>query len=210
MCKIINFAPFVDSLGRPAIGLTIGTKNISLAVLANYVEDIRMPKTIARTFPALTNAEWSAFTRLVTMIFAAMVHPRPRKKKKQPKSGSGAQTKRDRRARCVAENVRVVDLCRRRRLVQAPVEPPMGRGSIRPRVNRTQLHYRRAQPANDRGFIWHNRSNKEIGKAQPQSWRPISIDSAIKLGAERVQAQRANVCVYRTKSSLIPPTFVGC
>ncbi len=69
-------------------GLRIRGTRIPFATIASSVEGIEIPKVIADEFPDVTQAQWDAFLRVVTMIFIALEHPHQTRKRtrKKPKA----------------------------------------------------------------------------------------------------------------------------
>ena len=56
---------------NPIYGLKLKGKNILLASVMNMVEDLDIPAEIAERYPDLIKDEWSAITRMATMILLA-------------------------------------------------------------------------------------------------------------------------------------------
>ena len=56
---------------KPFYGLKVKGKKISLVDVMHMVEDLDLPTEIAEQYPDLTKDEWSAITRMVTMILLA-------------------------------------------------------------------------------------------------------------------------------------------
>ena len=56
---------------NPIYGLKIKGKKILLADVMNIVENLELPSEICERYPDLTGEEWSAITRMATMILCA-------------------------------------------------------------------------------------------------------------------------------------------
>jgi hypothetical protein len=52
-------------------GFKVKNKNISVVNIINYVESLNIPEEIREAFPELTPDEWSAITRISTMVVLA-------------------------------------------------------------------------------------------------------------------------------------------
>lgn len=53
-------------------GLKIKGKDISLSDIMNAVEDMGVPAEVAAVFPTITEHEWNAATRMITMILLSI------------------------------------------------------------------------------------------------------------------------------------------
>nr|WP_044201224.1 hypothetical protein [Oscillochloris trichoides] len=53
-------------------GLKVKGKPILLSEIANTMEGIDIPESIRLDFPSLTNQEWKAITRMITMVFLSL------------------------------------------------------------------------------------------------------------------------------------------
>ena len=56
---------------NPVYGLKIKGKKILLADVMNIVESLELPSEVCERYPDLTGDEWSAITRMTTMILCA-------------------------------------------------------------------------------------------------------------------------------------------
>lgn len=56
---------------NPIYGLKVKGKKILLADVIHMVEDLKIPNEIGERYPDLTEDEWSAITRMATMILLA-------------------------------------------------------------------------------------------------------------------------------------------
>jgi hypothetical protein len=63
----------VDSVCGPSpiYGLKLKGKEILLVDIIHMIEDLDLPREISEQYPDLTEAEWSAITRMATMMFCA-------------------------------------------------------------------------------------------------------------------------------------------
>lgn len=79
--KLIEYGPARSQRrrGKAVRGFKIAGKNVLLSDIAWEIEDLDVPPRVSEALPQLTQAEWDAAMRLVTMIFAATeleAHPR--------------------------------------------------------------------------------------------------------------------------------------
>lgn len=56
---------------NPRYGLKLKGKQILLSDVIHMVEDLKLPSEIGEKYPDLTEAEWSAITRMATMVLLA-------------------------------------------------------------------------------------------------------------------------------------------
>jgi hypothetical protein len=70
---------FSTALYRPSpvTGLKIKGKDILLREIAHAIESLDMPARIREDLPDLTDAEWAAASRMITMIMLSLEHARP-------------------------------------------------------------------------------------------------------------------------------------
>jgi len=54
------------------IGLKLRERDLPFSEIAHAIEDAPMPETVAAAFPALTEDDWSAFSRLTTLIYTLL------------------------------------------------------------------------------------------------------------------------------------------
>jgi hypothetical protein len=75
--KNVDYGPLSAKFHRATglQGLRIKGSRIPLSALAHALEDLDLPKDISEQFPDLTNEQWSAFLRVVTMLLLRFEHP---------------------------------------------------------------------------------------------------------------------------------------
>jgi hypothetical protein len=61
-----------DPQDKATYGLKIRGKDISIADIMNVIEDIDIPAEVATAFPTITEHEWNAVTRIITMILLSV------------------------------------------------------------------------------------------------------------------------------------------
>jgi len=61
-----------DWRSRAVWGLKLKGKNLLLSEVMNVVENLKLPNEVSKEFPELTNSEWEAITRMVTMLLIAL------------------------------------------------------------------------------------------------------------------------------------------
>jgi hypothetical protein len=70
----VDYGSAGDSLSNPLIGLRLKDKAILLSELMSVVESLPLPDRVKADFPVLTEEEWSAGLRMVTMVLIAFEH----------------------------------------------------------------------------------------------------------------------------------------
>ncbi len=68
----IEYGLIHDERSRPVCGLKLKGKELLLSRVMNVVENLELPNEVSKEFPELTNNEWDAITRMVTMILIAL------------------------------------------------------------------------------------------------------------------------------------------
>lgn len=58
-------------------GLKVKGKRLLLSDVMNVIENLYMPDEIKETFPDITNSEWDAITRMITMILISLECKKP-------------------------------------------------------------------------------------------------------------------------------------
>lgn len=53
-------------------GLKLGGAHVLLSELAHELEDLPRPESVKEAFPDLSEADWDAFTRLTTLLYASI------------------------------------------------------------------------------------------------------------------------------------------
>ncbi len=56
-------------------GFKIKGKNILISDIMNVIEDLELPVEIQDEYPSLTNKEWDAITRIITMLLLSLESP---------------------------------------------------------------------------------------------------------------------------------------
>jgi len=56
-------------------GFKIKGKNILISDIMNMIEDLELPAEIQDQYPSLTNKEWEAITRIITMLLLSLESP---------------------------------------------------------------------------------------------------------------------------------------
>lgn len=61
----------IGDVGRVS-GLRLTGADVLLSELAHQLEDLPMPGSVKEAFPDLSEADWDAFTRLTTLLYASI------------------------------------------------------------------------------------------------------------------------------------------
>jgi hypothetical protein len=69
-----GFVDETDTHSYRTYGLKIKNTDILLSSIAHTIEDISIPENIKEDFPAITHEQWSAATRMITMIIFSLEH----------------------------------------------------------------------------------------------------------------------------------------
>jgi hypothetical protein len=67
----VDYGSAEDGLSNPHVGLRLKQKAILLSELMNVVESLPLPELVQADFPSLTEEEWSAALRMMTMVLIA-------------------------------------------------------------------------------------------------------------------------------------------
>jgi hypothetical protein len=70
----VDYGSAEDALSNQHIGLRLKEKAILLSDLMNVVESLPLPDLVQAEFPSLTEEEWSAGLRMITMVMIALEH----------------------------------------------------------------------------------------------------------------------------------------
>jgi hypothetical protein len=70
----VDYGSAEDALSNLHIGLRLKEKVILLSELMNMVESLPLPELVQADFPSLTEVEWSAALRMITMVLIALEH----------------------------------------------------------------------------------------------------------------------------------------
>lgn len=68
----------VDAIG-PKAGLVLAEQKLLFEEIAHAVEDSSMPEDLKDAYPNMSEDDWSAFTRLTTLIYTLLGHKLPGK-----------------------------------------------------------------------------------------------------------------------------------
>jgi hypothetical protein len=68
----IEFGLTHDYRSRAVSGLKLKGKELLLSEVMNVVENLELPNKVRRELPDLTESEWDAITRMVTVILIAL------------------------------------------------------------------------------------------------------------------------------------------
>jgi uncharacterized protein (DUF433 family) len=88
MSKYLEFGGIKTQLRTGTMGAKIKGKTIPVSSILHHVEDLPLPRSVARTYPELTQAEWNAALRFATLVLTAL-----ERKGKSAKRSSGRERK---------------------------------------------------------------------------------------------------------------------
>jgi hypothetical protein len=70
----VDYGSVEDALSNLHVGLRLKDQAILLSDLMNVVESLPLPELVQADFPSLTEEEWSAGLRMITMVLIAFEH----------------------------------------------------------------------------------------------------------------------------------------
>jgi hypothetical protein len=62
----------IDGANRDKTGLKLKGRNVLISEVMNVVEDLEIPAEVKEYYPKLTKEQWSAITRITTMVLISL------------------------------------------------------------------------------------------------------------------------------------------